>query len=509
MLQENQEYLPKIPIAHQMSVTEMLPISSNLQAGKPDSVFVESKRLIAICLTIAAFEFLCLYLEYDDFGNRAGPILLTISFIWASVRTVLSCYTMLLTSLPWILLSAAMYFGLGPLVLCYGTDTSINSYDYMAIDSTELLRTNILNITFLFLYLLSYIHCIGRRSISLKTLQANLDDKRPAITVIWGCVAIGVPVRLFLCMPYEFGLLDYPLPGAIFQLGNLVTICLIPLWYLVGSGDRKYLSLAVFLLLLELSFGILTFSKSTLLIAIVFASIGLIVSKRSLSVLCVGAIAVLIPYFVVAPIITNSREQRNLIGFEQNTSLTSELAVRYGVMLAVITDEGQVRTRRIDPEMQEGWLRLNYSNAQSWVMSRYDQGQPFDFYKNAAWVIVPRILVPFKPNMTAIGTDLNEMIHGRTSSSMAVGIAAEAYGVYGPAGVCIVALLIGFLMAYLDSSYTFWSASWLFLPVQIMILRMGYRLDGLLIPDYLGTLVMIEAYAFVIKRFEALFAVKT
>lgn len=463
------------------------------------------RALVGLCLAIAAFEYISFVLEGFDFGNRLGPILLAIGFVWIAASLIRACPAILLTSLPWSIACAAMYYGIGPLILCYGTDASIASYTYLAISESELLRTNILNISFLLLYFSFYGIFLSRTLVSKDQLCANLSHKSSALVVVWCCGLLGLPIRILLCMPYELGLFNFPLPGAVFQLGNLVTICLLPLWYLIGRGNRNVLPIGVAILLVELFFGFLVFSKSSVVIAILFMLLGFNIGRKDVIAASFGICLILIVYYLVAPIITVCREQRNTVGYIERKSLYEEILLRSAISYDVLTDSSQVRTRRVEIDMQEGWLRLNYSNSQAWVMNKYDQGEPINSYKDALWVVAPRLIFPDKPNMTERGVDLNEMIHGRRTSSMAVGIAAEAYGYGGVFGVLCVSLLVALIMVFVDKEYSMWSQNWLFLPVQVIIIRMGYRFDGALVSDFLGTIVLIACYAFVIRQIDKSF----
>ena len=103
---------------------------------------------------------------------------------------------------------------------------------------------------------------------------------------------------------------------------------------------------------------------------------------------------------------------------------------------------------------------------------------------------------PEKPNITEIGQDFNELAVGSRTSGSAPGLFADAYWDYGWWGVPLLFLPMGALFA-LMSRYAIWvqvTGRWMLFPVVLMMMRMGYRVDGFYITDILGPIFLLTAY---------------
>jgi hypothetical protein len=451
-------------------------------------------------MLIAGLEFLALISGIPEQGNQVGPVLLGLVCAWALVKLLRESPMLFLSAFPWALIAAIAYSCAGPLVLVYGTHETIHSYhSRLAVNSSELLQTNVLNAVFLAIATCVYYLFRKGQRVSVNTVEIvhKLDDKTAAKALVLVCLAIGLPVQVFLVYPYEFGQLSFIPPNSILRLGKLTTLALIPLWFLAGSRQHVYTPIAIALFAAELAMGLLTFGKSAVLMCIVFSGIGYYLAKRTQRSLNVLAVLLVIVYVSLAPIVKVCREEAGLmvrpgkvLNYQQRAMLLSN----------VIWNVNDVRTNRTSDRIQYGWRRLNYANAQWFVMEFYNNGQSFDSYRNAFWALVPRLLVPDKPNMTDLGIDLNFLINRHRGSSMAVGIAAEAYGVGGKLYVVLAGLFIGYVFVFVDSRYAFnQKGGWLYLPVQIICMRMGYRLDGAMVPDYLGSLVIVIVYSYIAK----------
>lgn len=453
---------------------------------------------IAIALLLEYVAWTKTTTDYNP--NVVGPVILMLSCVWGAYAIVKKVPVLFLSALPWCLLASAAYWGAGSLVLELSNDATKYSYArHLMIDDEELLRANILNAVFTLIVVVIFSLVSKKRIKSSDTciFLDNIMDLKSAKLLVFLCVVIGLPIRLFICIPYEFGLIPFEIPATVYRIGMFVTLCLIPLWFLVGAKQYQFLPAAILLLILEFSFGVISYAKSAVLISILLAGVGYYISNNSRLVLGMFVTSLVGTYLFVAPIVTTCRE---VTAVETGKAYGANLSQRLQVLADVYNDKDYVRSNTSQSEVSQGWRRLNYSNAQVWVMNRYDAGHAFDFYKNALWVFVPRILVADKPSMTQIGTDLNDMINGNKESSMAIGIGAEAYGVGGFAMVLVIAVFTGLLYSYWDSNFSFYLAGgWLYLPAQVIIMRMGYRVDGALVPDYLGSSVLVLGYGFIIR----------
>ena len=85
--------------------------------------------------------------------------------------------------------------------------------------------------------------------------------------------------------------------------------------------------------------------------------------------------------------------------------------------------------------------------------------------------------------------------NGNQYNSVSVGIAGEAYHNNGHLGVLVIGLLLGLEFAIIEKIVSkLLIAPWINLPCFILIVLMGTRLDGHLVPDYLGHLIIIAGF---------------
>jgi hypothetical protein len=94
-----------------------------------------------------------------------------------------------------------------------------------------------------------------------------------------------------------------------------------------------------------------------------------------------------------------------------------------------------------------------------------------------------------------MGTTFNAMATGNAFSASSPGVFAETYWNFGWAGIPLCMIPIGFILAHL-SLYTariFRDGRWIYFPTVFLALRMGFRTDGLIVPDIAGALVILLA----------------
>jgi len=446
-----------------------------------------------VAVFVCMLEVMCLDTDLVNLANAVGPIFLGLVSTRAAAKLIRDAPVLLISCLPWTLLAIVAYACVGPLVYVFGSQQTIDSIPAsLDLDADGLLRTNILNSAFIATMLTTYLLFSNRRSVSFDfdKLITNLQDRRAAMMLVFVCLAIGGLARIVISL----AILGGHLSGTVYHLSQMTTLALLPLWYLVGTKVRSFLWIAaVPLFVFEFGDALLTFSKSAIVLSILLPGIGLFLARRSKSILAIVFLLTVLAYAATGSTTARCRE---LCRTREDLLLPR----RIQILSDVVQDKHGIRSLQEDDGIQWWWLRLNYACVQGFVMRAYDQGQPFDSYKNALWTFVPRILVPGKPSMTALGVELNYQIHGQYGSSMGVGIAGEAYGVGGILYVPFAAILLGGIFAFLDSQFAFNQAGgWLYFPIQLISMKMGYRLDGHLVADYLGTTVIVFAYLQIAK----------
>ena len=128
-------------------------------------------------------------------------------------------------------------------------------------------------------------------------------------------------------------------------------------------------------------------------------------------------------------------------------------------------------------------------------------GAPGNTLRDAAAVLVPRIIWPDKPIITKLGADLNVLVFGRNGSQLGVGHFGEAYWDFGWFGIlpfmAVLALILSVFTRFTISVMA--RGDWLFLPVVAIGVRMGLRVDGHFVPDILGPGWQAFCFAFSLR----------
>ncbi len=432
--------------------------------------------------------------------NCIGPLFLLAACLrtaWCICKAEpMACWT----PVPWFLAASSAYFGLGPLIYVFGQDEAIRHLDRVPLLSDDLWRTNLLNATGLlvicsiFLLGLALSKSTGWSDTLKGTTISPPHSEAKAATLMF--LAIGLPVKYFIALPYEFGLLQGMLPGSVYALESFTTLAVLTTAYLSRSS-KSWRPLFYCLFSLEIAVGLARFSKQAFLVVLILSALGRFLASRNRSELGLSVVVVAITYIALTPMVTWSRiELIDRVGnfYEAPLSLRFQVAgdavgeLRHGTL-----SDGQIA--------QAWWQRLCYANTQALVMRRYDAGHASDSLSLAVYSFVPRALWPGKPNMTRIGVEVTELAYGHRGGSTGVGVFAEAYWNAGWAGVVGVGVYIGLLFSLISrfSLRTMQRGQWLYLPCIFIGIKMGFRLDGWFAADFVGTVFIGAMYAGIIS----------
>jgi hypothetical protein len=150
--------------------------------------------------------------------------------------------------------------------------------------------------------------------------------------------------------------------------------------------------------------------------------------------------------------------------------------------------------------------RFSYVNAATMVVAWHDLGRPGSTFENALAVFVPRLLWPDKPDISAGGRELYTEATGTVGTSISPGLPAEAYWNFGWWGIALLMLPLGVVLALLAHASTRIMAQerWLYLPVVLISIQVGTRVDGLYVIDYIGTPFTIGVMYILLRGLEIL-----
>jgi hypothetical protein len=421
-------------------------------------------------------------------ANQIGPILLSASCL-AMVYSLVRVQPLALWSaLPWFLAVYALYYGFGPLVYLYGLEESLAFMEtFYIVGPHDLLRTNLLNSvallsvsTGVLVWRTSFRPGLARPSDSAKN---TVWSERHAKSVVLVFLAVGLPIKYVLSLPYQLGLHDFVAPGSMVFLGKLVTLSIV---VLVGYYDRlskPYRVLAYGIIVSELITALMTFSKLEVLTVALMVILGLYLRQPRMRTLVLGVTLLCALYIILAPFVLFARE-----AFEpRGVSTIGDFATSAQAYRSLDADD----LTALLGGAQIWWTRLSYANAQTFAMQAFDVGEPGDSFALAAYAFLPRLLYPDKP-IIAIGDKFTELMTGKaTATFTAAGIFGEAYWNGGWMWVLGTGLFVGMSLAGIGSfaMHTITDRRLVYLPVVFIGIMMGLRPDDWFVLVYVGGLV--------------------
>ncbi|HTK86847.1 MAG TPA: hypothetical protein VL329_03905 [Nitrospiraceae bacterium] len=397
------------------------------------------------------------------------------------------------TPMPWFFLASAAYFGFGPLIYSFGSDASLEYVDSIfPMNQTALLRTNLLNAVGISLICLT-VWLFNR-------LPNPVTAGRPTglfeIRVLfWLFLSIGLTVELLLVMPYKMGLLSWTLPGSIQNLSTFSKVAIILGYVMIYRGSTSYRWLIYPLVVIELIFGLMTFYKQAVLEVLLAAGLGWSLSRPKIrTVIVTGTVVVMLYSVILTPFVSFARIAYKTMGVPAVEDLMQAVQSYWEV-----ADEFD----GYNPGTQYWWARLDYANAQAFVMDAYDHAGPKgETLALAPYAFVPRILIPSKP-LISPGHDFAALMTGEYDDqhSMAPGIFAEAYWNGGWLLVGLICFYVGVLFVGFArfASITVGQKRYEYLPVVMMGLAMGYSINDWFPMVYVGSLANAVGLYFIIR----------
>jgi hypothetical protein len=391
----------------------------------------------------------------------------------------------------WLLLASTLYYGLGQLVHILGNPDTIQRVNKTYfVDQAGLARTNLLNtvgvMTIVGAYLATAL-MTKLRSVGVNAdADAEAQDRRGISEAKWAAILfllIGLPVKYFLQLPYDLGLLTWVLPGSIKYLGTLSGVAIIPLYWLHKKRGGIYRPLFLSLIISESLVSLVTLSKLEMIKTALFVLLGSQLVKPGFKRLLAGGVVLALAYVLVLnPFVTFARVAIKRAA-ASDLSQVMDLVEQYKKQSSAVQDFEF-------PQAQLWWARLAYSNVELFAIRQYDRGQSGTTFQLAPYTLIPRFIMPEKPWMNS-GLEFTYLITGDRTMLSATGLGAigEGYWNGGWLGVAIVGVVIGVLMAGLTvfSIRAVTARAFMFLPISLAGIMLGLRIDDWFVPTYIGT----------------------
>jgi hypothetical protein len=435
--------------------------------------------------------------SWTDAANIIVPIGMFVSLLFGAYKVIRADELSIWTPIPWYLGACALYYGLGPLAYPFGT-ASLRSYmdARFRVSDSALLNTNLLNVVGVgtTVAFAAVVFAILNKP---KAFSVRSEGKGVQLgVVVLLLLGVGLPVKYGLALPYRFGLLSWTLPGVVLSLDQLVGISLIPLSLLAWKGKKHWTILWLIVALSELGTALLQFSKWAVVQAVIYIFLGIYLRKRSWRVMAVGGLVSILVIFVLAGFTLAVRGAlSDVTGIFYKGTIGQRVSAITEVWEGDVSSSYALTTR----EVFQG--RICYVPDQVFAMDRYESGSGGDSLRMVLYALIPRFIWPEKPIISSTATEYNRLMTGSGGSANGPGVYGEFFWNFGWIGVVMAALFLSIAFAMLNtySRAVLTESQLSLLPVVIMGITMGYRIDGWFATDYSNMIPIMIAYHIIIS----------
>jgi hypothetical protein len=236
---------------------------------------------------------------------------------------------------------------------------------------------------------------------------------------------------------------------------------------------------------MQLMVSLILLEKSTFMMASLLVGLAFLLHKASLVRILALSTALGLILAVISPAITQARLiHSSIYGDQLGGSMAERLAYHVEYLRGYRMTKSELGTG-------SSFLRLNYTSPSAFIITRRDVGLGSDTIANSVYALIPRAIWRDKPLVSAIGTDLNEMITGQSTSSLGVGVFADAYWNFGWAGLLIFIPVGAFLWwASWNARAIVEARDWLMMPFVLVVFRIGLSVDNFLVLAWITPAIM-------------------
>lgn len=408
----------------------------------------------------------------------------------------------------WFPVQSAIFYGFGPLVEVFGNAITLSSLaaHNLAVTETELFRTHKLSTTGIsFILIGMFLHMKFWRQAWAKKGDTTAS-KMPLLELGVLMVLLGAAFKYLILLPAQWGALNIIVAGVLSGLGNVIDLGFAIVAFCAVNGNKRQRLFLFATWPLHLFLSVLTFSKLSVVIAVLLPLVGAYVAHRSKKRLLFGLAILALVYASLQPFVHFGR---GVIYERAYTISEAGYAERINIFFDFIS---YARTAAEAPEddRQGWWTRLSFAGPQAYAMELYDQGN-YNRTLDKAWMFfIPRAVWPGKPIMVGPGLEFYRQVTGNEQgrSFLGLSIYGDLYWQYGWNGVIFGSTLIGFLFAMLSSQgvRAIRQRNFIMLPAVLMALQMTllgpnkYVLNGIIggLPIYFAYYI---AFSWVSKIF--------
>lgn len=426
------------------------------------------------------------YSAHDAF-NWIAPICLMATLALGALRMARLEPRSVWSSLYSFRIATAVYFGFGSLVPAMLDPTSrvlLNNFYEARTD--EVFKLNLIVAVSCFIILC----CASLVSVLVparapQAASAEQEDKRLFFGILFAVFGYGA--KILIEAPLSFGAFGgATVPGIVLQLSQLSAV---GLYLLANHAFRRSAALLPFVIALlagDMMIGALEFSKFAMLLPLLMFLLAWLATRMTIGRAALATAVFLSAYTAAQPFIEFGR--LSLLR-KYETIGAGEAGERFEIAQQYFSG---VRHERFDDDAPSGMMRLSYVSAGCFAISLFDSGAPGPSLDYALATIVPRFLWPEKPIITDIGGLFNLMATGNAKSASSPGYFADAYWAGGWNGLVLFSIVIGFLFAFYSrfAVNVLANGRWLLIPLALLSMKMGLRVDGVLVADVIGASVI-------------------
>jgi hypothetical protein len=451
----------------------------------------------------AVFALMLAYSTADPFSqtgwttylNIAGPVWLCAVLFLGALRIARNVAAGMWTALFWFRVATAVYFCIGSLVPFFGAEATRTYIEALfSFQPQHILKLNMITALSVLIVLgTSKIleGVFGPPKINRRDAANEVPQERsPIVAFAFLFLLLGDSIKYLLIFPNQMGWTETVVPGVLITLSDstLIGYYLLTIWSL--EGRQRYFFLVALLVLLEMTIGLLTFNKASVMFPLMVVSLGVLRKNVTLKRGAAVAAVMVTSISFLQPLVSHVRLVQAM-RFESSTGGTLEQRVQilqsYFDPARTIVDEQQV---------EQTLARISYVNVAAFVIDQYERGFTGSSFDGGLTMLVPRFLWPDKPIFLP-GADLWMLMTGLEGNQVAAGVFAEAYWNYGWLGVVLSMALLGAILFWLSrlAISVMQREAWIFMPVLFMGMKMGVRIDGTFVVDVVGAAAIAAVIA--------------
>ncbi len=449
--------------------------------------------VIVVAMAIITFIYVLAFIIADelflDLANKYLPLIMAVFSFYVVYKRLQHNFLFIWSPETWFYIFSAIQFGIGAVIYFYGSEEVIFSLDDIyPVDALLLIKTNILN-SFTIL-LISLVFLLFPRYYYINQLHELSISNKPRVIKI--CIYFTV-ISILILLP-SVKVSNLPSSFTILLKGISESLLVI-FFFLWSSGERKAAKWAIMLLIIMSFISLPSFGKTIFIEPFFCAMLGILMGKKKIFIKYIILAGVLVFGLLVwyVPIAEFGRKEKIYdLPFKDRLDFTTEYILRKSY------SNWETETNIINSL----WKRQNLTTVQGFLVQQYDQGKSGTSFKDIWILFIPRILWPNKPITTNIAKELNEMLLGYASSSLAPSFNADAYWNGGWILAGIVSLYVGALfsvMSRLSLKYI-GRLDFRYMPIAIWSITLGRYTEGFFASAFIGGVVIMIAWWLILKK---------